>query len=53
MFAGFSGARKLANTLGDGALYRHIIGDDVEAVERLHDILHIATSLNQDDTSIA
>lgn len=43
-----SAGRAVANTLGDGAVYRHLNGDDAEAIERLLDALHIARSLDQD-----
>lgn len=35
----------LANTLLDGAAYAHVKGDDVEALERVLDTLHLARSL--------
>ncbi len=46
-------SRNLANILGDGAEYAHFTGDDVEALARLRDILHLARSLRQDETLIA
>ena len=47
-------SRKLANTLGDGALYQHLVaGNDAEAVERLRDVLHLARSLHQDDCQVS
>lgn len=48
-FGYLTGSRKLANTLGDGAVFRHVNGDDAEAVERLIDILHLARSLRHVD----
>jgi hypothetical protein len=52
-FAGLNPARSLANTLGDSAMYRHLSGDDVGAIERLLDTLHIARSLHQDDALVS
>jgi hypothetical protein len=43
----------LATTLADGAMYRHLNGDDPEAIERLLDILHVADSFQQDDAVIS
>jgi hypothetical protein len=40
--------RNLANTLKDGSLYSHVRGDDVEAVERVRDLLHVTRSLQAD-----
>ena len=45
---GLNTVRHLANILADGAAYRHLRGDDREAVERLRDVLHLAASLRQD-----
>lgn len=46
-------ARHLANTLKDGALYAHVQGDDVEAVERVRDELHVERSLHADPTLVS
>lgn len=51
--AGLTDSRKLANTLTDGVLHRHLRGDDAEAVERLRDTLHVADSVHQDGTIIS
>src|SRR5262249_34918181 len=48
----FTGLRRVATTLGDGADWRHATGDDVEAVQRLLDMLHLARSIHQDDTVV-
>ena len=44
----WNSTRRLANTLGDGAQYAHLRGDDAEAVERLLDTVHLARSVRQD-----
>jgi hypothetical protein len=44
-----SPARHLANTVGDGATLSHLNGDDVEAVERVLDVLHLARTIRDDD----
>jgi hypothetical protein len=49
----FNPARHLSNTLKDGALYRHVQGDDVEAVERVRDELWVARSLHVDPTLVS
>jgi hypothetical protein len=49
----FNSARHLSNTLKDGALYAHVQGDDVEAVERVRDELHVARSLHADPTLVS
>ena len=36
----FSDVRHLVNTLGDGALYAHLYGDDVAALETIRDVRH-------------
>jgi hypothetical protein len=41
--------RELPQIVADGALYAHFHGDDVEAMERLLDVLHIARSMRHDD----
>lgn len=41
-------SRNLANTLVDGAMHRHLTGDDDEALERLRDTLHLAATLQQE-----
>ena len=41
--------KNLANVLADAAMYSHFQGDDVEAIERLLDLLHLSRSLRQDD----
>lgn len=41
-------ARKLTNTLGDGAIYSHLRGDDAEAIERILDLAHLAQSMRRD-----
>ena len=46
-------ARTLANTLGDGAEYAHLRGDDAEAVERLLDGLHLGRSVRQDPSILS
>ena len=46
----WNSTRRLASTLGDGAQYSHLRGDDAEAVERLLDTLHLARSIRQDPT---
>src|SRR5688572_20589066 len=43
----------LANTVTDGARYAHVSGDDVEAIERLLDTLHLSDSLHQDDAAVS
>ena len=48
----YSAARQVATTLGDGALFRHVGGDDAEAVDRLLDMVHIARSAEQDESVI-
>lgn len=45
--------RNLANTVSDGALYSHVRGDDVEAIERVRDVLHVARSLYADPFPIS
>jgi len=52
VYSGWNGARGLANTVIDGALYTHLRGDDAESVERLLDVLHLAHSLRQDPTLV-
>jgi hypothetical protein len=37
--------RNLANTVGDGAIFQHLQGHDVEALERCRDVLHLSRSL--------
>jgi hypothetical protein len=49
----FNLARNLANTLGDGAEYAHLTGNDPEALERVRDIFDVARSCRVDDTIIA
>ena len=44
----YNSVRNLANTVSDGALYSHVRGDDVEALERVRDVLHLAHSLYSD-----
>lgn len=46
----WNSTRRLANTLGDGAQYAHLRGDDAEAIERLLDTVHLARSIRQDAT---
>jgi hypothetical protein len=36
--------RNLGNTVSDGALFKHVGGDDDEALERVMDVLHVARS---------
>jgi hypothetical protein len=48
----WNGARYLANTLGDGAQYAHLHGDDAEAVERLLDVVHLGRSVRQDPSLV-
>jgi hypothetical protein len=45
--------RHLANTLKDGALYAHVQGNDVEAIERVRDELHVTRSLQADPTLVS
>lgn len=45
--------RWLANTVSDGATYAHLNGDDVEALERLIDVLHLARSLRHDEPVVS
>ncbi|MDQ3441397.1 MAG: hypothetical protein M3478_13730 [Planctomycetota bacterium] len=45
--------RHLANLLADGATLAHVRGDDVEAIERIRDLLHLARSVRHDDTLIS
>jgi hypothetical protein len=40
-----NGARQLANTLGDAALYAHLHGDDAAALEAIRDVRHVARGL--------
>jgi hypothetical protein len=40
--------RHLANITCDGVLYKHVTGDDAEAVARAIDVLHLTRSLRQD-----
>ena len=37
-----NGARHLANTVGDAALYAHVNGDDAAALEALRDVRHLS-----------
>jgi hypothetical protein len=48
-----NGIRHLANVLADGAELAHVRGNDVEAIERLRDLRHLARSLRHDDTMIS
>jgi hypothetical protein len=43
----YNSLRQLANTLGDGALFAHVHGNDAEAIERVRDVLHLARSLHR------
>jgi len=43
----YNHARAVANTVGDGAVYKHLQGDDREAMERLLDMQHIARITKQ------
>ena len=47
-----NGARNLANTVGDGAEYAHLTGNDPEALERVRDILHLSRCIAQDDAIV-
>ena len=40
-----NGARNLANTLGDAALYAHVHGDDAAALETMRDLRHVAEAV--------
>jgi hypothetical protein len=46
-------AKGLANVIADGAQYKQIKGEDVEAIDRLLDVLHIARSLREDEFLIS
>ncbi len=48
----YNAGRQLANTLGDGALYAHVTGDDAEAIERIEDVLGEARVMRADPTLI-
>ena len=48
-FTQLSAVRQLANTIADGALHRHLTGDDSEAIERLLDGVQLARAVHQDD----
>jgi hypothetical protein len=40
--------KNVANIASDGAVYAHLYGeDDAEALERLHDVFHLANSIRQ------
>jgi hypothetical protein len=43
-----SGVRSLANAVSDGAINLHFQGNDVEAIERIFDLLHLARAVRQD-----
>ncbi len=45
--------RELTNAVSDGAIYAHLKGDDAEALERLFDAMHVASSCRQDDFLIS
>jgi hypothetical protein len=45
--------RDLANVINDGAEYAHLHGDNVEAIERLLDALHLSHALAADDFLIS
>lgn len=52
-FRSLNGVKSLVNTIGDGADYSHVKGDDVEAIERLLDLQHIVRTLHQDRTLVS
>lgn len=43
---------EVARTVRDGAIYKHLAGDDLEAVERLLDVQHMAFIAAQDRSSM-
>lgn len=45
--------RALAVTIGDGAVYSHLKGNDVEAIDRTMDVLLLGRSLREQDTQIS
>ncbi|MGA2496201.1 MAG: hypothetical protein ABSH20_00580 [Tepidisphaeraceae bacterium] len=45
--------KELTNVVSDGAIYSHLQGDDTEALERLFDVMHVASSFRQDDLLIS
>lgn len=44
----FKGIRQLADVLGDGILWMHVQGNDLEALERIADLLHLSDTLKSD-----
>lgn len=50
MAANLNAARHLANILADGAELAQVQGNDLEAIERVRDLLHHANSLRSDHT---
>jgi hypothetical protein len=44
----YSGLRNLANIVSDGALYAQTQGNDIEAIERIRDVLHQGRLIHQD-----
>jgi hypothetical protein len=49
----YNGVRNLANTVTDGALYAQSQGTDVEAIERIRDVLHQGRLIHQDPLLVA
>ncbi|MFI5380169.1 MAG: hypothetical protein ACHRHE_12800 [Tepidisphaerales bacterium] len=52
MLNNLNGSKTLALAASDGAMYSHLQGDDAEAVERVHDLLHLSSSLRQDQPMV-
>ena len=53
MPTGFMQSRQLGNTVSDGALWAHLQGNDVEAIERIRNVLHISRCLRQDELLVS
>lgn len=48
LLPGLHDTRTVANTVGDGARYRHLRGDDAEALERILDLLNLSRLVRQE-----
>jgi hypothetical protein len=53
MFGGYGAHRGLANVLADGAEYKHLQGDDVEALQRLRDGYRLGRTMEGDPTIVS